>query len=125
MSNLPPGVTGGEYQIAGAQAEVDQVMECEAEDVQITTLSPFGQDRIKKALDLMREDPGKPARDIYSYLLTAQDEVNKVDMEICPFVGNVTVYRHGASQWWRCPLCNHDHQDEYDPQPDEDYGRDR
>jgi hypothetical protein len=116
MSNLPPGVSGNEYQIAGAQQEQDRTMECEAEEVQIVTISGFGQDRIERALELIRESGNKPARDIYSYLLTAMDEVNKVDMEVCPFVGNVTVYRHGSDEWWRCPLCNTDHQDEYIPE---------
>lgn len=118
--NLPSGVSGNEYQIAGAEHEADHVMECEAEQVQIVTISGFGQERLARALDLIREDGSKSARDIYSYLLTAQDEISKVDMDVCPFVGNVTVYRHGAEEWWRCPLCNTDHQDEYDPEDQND-----
>jgi hypothetical protein len=119
-SNLPAGVTGNEYQIAGAQYEADHVMECDAEQVQIVSISGFGQQRIERALELIRENADKPARELHSYLLTAMDEINKVDLEVCPFVGNVTVYRPGAEEWWRCPLCTTDHRDEYIPEDPND-----
>jgi hypothetical protein len=125
LSNLPSGVSGNEYQISGPHSERDTEMECGTEGVTITTISPFGQERLNKVLDLLREDPSKQARDVYSYLLTAQDEVREVEMETCPFNDTVTVYRHGYDQWWTCPLCTTEHQGVAEDERDEDYGSDR
>ena len=51
MSNYPPGVTGNEYEIAGADAEwIDNDFECSNEEFEFVRISPYAL----KVIDVLK-----------------------------------------------------------------------
>lgn len=91
MANYPPGVTGRERTIAGPEWSGDVAVEC------------------GKPCTIAMTPHGFPA-------LLVQD----VDLDECPFEGEVEVERHGGVQTWTCPVCGHEHQDDL-PEGDDDH----
>ena len=55
MSNLPPGVTGNEWQIAGADREFDDYRECDQPGIGVKTITLYGENQIKEAIESVLE----------------------------------------------------------------------
>lgn len=95
MSNLPPGVTGREYAIAGADWSGSATVECGLED-RTLKVCPVGHPEIEL----------------------------HVEVPVCPFEGEVDAETYRGVRTWTCPLCLGEHEDEIDDEPDPDDARD-
>lgn len=90
MSNLPPGVTGNEYQIAGPDFERDESRECPSEGFTIKTTTGYGEKQIDAALDLILDVQkslrGLPVRNLDSktdpYRITMSNFVSAEEVEV-------------------------------------------
>jgi len=141
MSNYPPGVTGNEYQIAGPDAEFDDVRECSSEGFSTLTITGYGEKEIGEAIDLLvafqqefskaprteqfpHPDPpysvvkemDVPKDKITSalyHLRMARGDITFTDIDgECPFSGHVTIQRYQGMESWECPLCRTVHETE-------------
>lgn len=124
MSNLPPGVTGNEWQIAGAECEWDEVVECNQPGISVRTISKYGEslltDAIERLVTAQRSlGDGELGATIAGTNITlatgrirsALSEIELAETETpCPFVGPVTIQRYGGMDQWECPLCRHQHE---------------
>lgn len=110
-SNLPPGVTGNEYEIAGPDFERDEERACMIRDLDVRTISSYGESRIKHAIEQLSGAANVMVA--VGYLRTALLDINHVEMDAeCPFEGVVTVTGYQGVVTWECPLCRFVHEDE-------------
>ena len=118
MSNLPPGVTGNEVEIAGAR-EFDDTRECTAEGVSLMTITPYGKKQIEDAImTLVKWRSGDETAKIAPaefILRNALADIEDVDIEVqCPFMGDVTLQYANGVTTWQCPVCRTEHEEEMD-----------
>lgn len=120
MSNYPPGVTGREWQIAGADREVDERRTCGAENVEVLVPRDEVESYIDLALGvltgrvLVREGADRVDRAIVhlTRAFEAFKGMDKTEVAVCPFDGTVTVQQYGTTLTWVCPLCDTDHEED-------------
>ena len=129
MSNYPPGVTGREWQIAGYDAEEEAYRECgKGGYVHVMTADALREiNRIKVLLAEIAEGkkPASLAETLVSNLeYLVNHYINGVEIDKCPFAGEVVIGWYRKEGDWECPLCGWEHREEL-PEPDEDWGRDR
>lgn len=113
-SNYPPGVTGNEPEIAGYPTSAS-IRECQAEAATLTRYSVLD---VVRSVDL--SDPSR-ARDL---LKAAIDALPTDEDGVCMYEGPVEVEHVGDIDFWECPNCGAEHEDEADG-PDPDEQRDR
>jgi hypothetical protein len=119
-SNLPPGVTGGEYEIAGPDYEAEEFHACCAKtvdwhvltSVQLRSLEALVAGVRSLAFPPPGETPPVPVR-LYG-LAAALEQVEKVSFDECPFAGEVMVFGYRGRRWWRCPACGADYENDDD-----------
>lgn len=127
MSNYPPGVTGREFEIAGYDDEQDVYRDCGAAAT-ILVLTRGGRDALdqinSRLTGISRGDDRIMAADasaiIYSLI---KRQIIHVDVDVCPFEGEVTIGWYGTKGTWQCPLCQKEHI-EYAPEPDDEWFKD-
>ena len=129
MSNYPPGVTGNEPQIRGWDDEIDETVEC-GKGGYVKVFTADADREIKRIKALLAEiaEGAKPAS-LAATLVVNLDYLVKyhiegVEVEDCPFTGDVTVCWSGKRGYWTCPLCGSEHEIEA-YEPDEDWNSDR
>jgi hypothetical protein len=113
MSNLPPGVTGNEYQIAGPDHEWDDYRECGQEGFTVRTISLYGQRVLEEVIAVLSGNGNVMAA--LHHLRTAMTEIKTIDVDTpCPFGGDVTLERYRGIESWECPVCRtlHEREDE-------------
>jgi len=130
-SNYPPGVTGREYAIAGAEAEIDQEVVCKSKDIEIHNLPSYGIDKLMTAratlvkLTTFHFPPDEQAPDTQEERRQIAVEVYRLLEEVgrslsegatvnCPFEGLVTVSWYGGIGTWTCPCCGAEYEIEAD-----------
>ena len=101
--NLPPGVTGSEWQIAGPDFEQDMERVCEA-DVETVPLH-LAQEILDAVVSA--KAGGMPDTDKYAILIR-QSFIGGP----CGWEGEVTVTGYRGVLTWTCPACGTDHEDE-------------
>ena len=84
LSNYPPGVTGNEFEIAGPDAEWDEMQTC-TNTVQATI----------------------PQGGVYSDSSVMED----VERE-CGFEGEVSCWSYQGVMHWECPDCGHEYEED-------------
>lgn len=111
MSNLPPGVTGNEYQIAGPDREWDDYRECSSEGFTVRTIDLYGEGLIQKAIEMLNGTGNITVA--VSYLRTALSDIETVDVDgECPFGSDVTLQTYHGIESWECPICRTMHETE-------------
>lgn len=129
MSNYPPGVTGNEPQIRGWDDEQDESVECGMGGY-VKVFTPDAEREIERIKVLLAEiAEGKKPASLAATLVVNLDYLVKrriegVEIEDCPFAGEVSVCWSDKRGYWTCPLCGWNHEVEA-PEPDEDWYRDR
>ena len=122
MSNYPAGVTGREFAIAGYDSEEDAERECgKYGTVKVFTREAAREVERIKVLLAEIADGRKPAT-LAATLVVSLDyllkyRINTVDIEECPFVGEVAIGWYDGQGDWECPLCGHEHRE---PAPEAD-----
>jgi hypothetical protein len=112
VSNLPPGVTGNEYQIAGPDFERDEERICPSEGFSTLTITGYGKERIESVIALLNE-PEPNILVAVHHLRSALGDIWSVDLDgECPFAGDVTVVGYQGTQTWECPVCREVHAEE-------------
>lgn len=111
-SNLPPGVTGNEYEIAGPDFERDEYRECPMEGTTVRTISGYGMNRLDEAIAMLSAG-GANLVVVLAHLRSARADIDTIDIDgECPFGGDVTVAGYGGVVSWECPACRTIHEDE-------------
>jgi hypothetical protein len=110
MSNYPPGVTGNEYAISGPEFERDEYRECPTSNVTIRTVPKQTEVRIKAAIDQLRNNPRSQSQ-VIMHLQFALSDIEDVEIDECPFAGDVTVQGYDGIMSWECPVCRVDHEE--------------
>jgi hypothetical protein len=129
MSNYPAGVTGREFAIAGYDSEEEAYRECGKYGV-VHVFTDDARREIERIKVLLAEiAEGKKPTSLAATLIVnlnylVKHRVNGVEVEECPFAGDVTISWYGKQGDWTCPLCSYEHHEDA-PEPDEDWGRDR
>jgi hypothetical protein len=131
--NLPPGVTGNEYAIAGPDREWTEEVECENDGATFTVLGKGDDAAIDTIIALadkaggttnpaeiasLLRNAGLLARQVKRGLFVAEDAV-------CPFVGEADLASYQDEAWWDCPICGDQHTKTIDREEDPDDARDR
>lgn len=117
MSNLPPGVTGSEYQIAGGR-EYDLPRTCGAPDAAILLPADDVRWFASMALGILRGDiitrsTQRVAAAAYLERIEAAYAAGeKIEVGNCPFDGEVTVEFFGGICRWTCPMCDKEHEED-------------
>ena len=111
-SNLPPGVTGNEWAIAGPAYERDETRTCGQEEVTLRVLPDLGRTYLAKALEML--DGGEDPKTAAYYLRMARNEVEETTVPECPVVDTeVTVWGgDDGLLHWTCPVCGFEHEEE-------------
>lgn len=129
LSNYPPGVSGNEPHLRGWDDESDESVEC-GKGGYVKVFSADAEREVRRIQALLAEiaDGSKPVS-LAATLVGSLDYMLKyriegVEVEDCPFMGDVTVSWSGKTGYWTCPLCGWEHEVEAD-EPDEDWFRDR
>jgi hypothetical protein len=123
MNNYPPGVTGDEYEIAGA-SETEEYWECESmvtavivnmpmikemsEDIftVFTSLRDHSYTSYQALVDQKVKNIKRTLED-----LTHSNDAIEVD---CGFHGYVLMQSYKNKKWWSCPSCQEEHETEID-----------
>lgn len=104
-SNLPPGVTGNELEIAGPSSEGEVSRSCTQTHVEIEILG----DEAKKILAARKHSTAwgaVTAEDLASMAVTiALDECPFIDMEVDAWV-------YGGVLNWTCPVCGREYEED-------------
>lgn len=130
MSNLPPGCSPNDPHIVGYPERSAKKI-CGAEGVPLNVIDPWITIRARELLEQINFDVAKGrdnsttmtlsnyrARNIYHLLLEASSHTFRVDVD-CPFEGEVdTEYDYNA-EWWTCPICGTEHEDDMENPFDE------
>lgn len=113
MSNYPPGVTGGEPQIAGPLAEYTETHSCGDQTSKriLTVASEAALAHLQGALTEMVSsgiihETSLPA--LANYVSQLEAGLIEVDV-ICPFDGPVDVAYFKGYATWTCPECGTEH----------------
>lgn len=109
--NYPAGVTGREFHIAGYDHEEETYRECGEQGVMICSFTHDAAieiTRITSLLEGIAKGSVSPAAATglaasLSYLSTWR--VERVEIETCPFKGDVTIGWYKGNGTWTCPLC--------------------
>jgi hypothetical protein len=119
MSNYPPGVTGNEYEIAGADEEWVEERACNNEEFDYVMVSPeafkYASQLGSKYWSLTEQDQiakeiGKHLRQLNSlFNVTGGNSV--VQYGKCGFVGDVMLESYRDTIYWTCPICAKDYEE--------------
>lgn len=137
-SNLPPGVTGREYEIAGPDAEFEMDISCDhiykKAVVPMVTLNALHQlttrlfNEVSQLVDNgnINELKHKQIKIIEMFAgdLVGYGETTAVE-EPCGFVGSVDAESFQGKIYYDCPACGTSYEQEVEPYIDEDYQRER
>ena len=123
MSNYPPGVTGNEYEIAGADAEwIDDDFECSNEDFEFVRISPYAFEEIEKLVNNYfkidhLESVKANLRSKLSHISAAIDTGpgTEIVTSSCGYYGPVEKQSYRDNIWWECPRCkkSYEQRDDY------------
>jgi hypothetical protein len=126
-SNLPPGVTGNEYQIAGPDREWDDYRECDSEGFSTQTITDFGTNSLNTAIDHVKvvadslrllgglDEHTRQLTTAVHYIRQALSDVVSADVDgKCPFGSDVSLESYLGVETWECPICRVLHQTEED-----------
>jgi hypothetical protein len=126
MSNYPPGVTGFEYQIAGADEEYLGDFHCEHE-VEKLVIVKHQIDELMKIVNsacnnfdnlLEKREIWKLKHyGVYAVQMKLMEilENVKTTIEPCDFDGEVEFSRYKRDISWNCPVCDKNYDAFYDP----------
>lgn len=125
MTNYPPGVYGGEPQIAGPGREQTEQRSCDHEDIKAVLLSKNARMDLAALVGMLGEadDAGTlgplTIKNALAYARRIQRGALDLDVEgTCPFDGPVNVsstYSHGVlTERWTCPVCGGEHESQLD-----------
>ena len=129
MSNYPPGVTGREFQIAGYDDEEDSYRECMSAGT-ISVFTRDARDEITRIKGLLLRIATGDKPESFAAILAANLEyllahrIGHVDVERCPFAGEVSIGWYSGVGNWECPLCRREHREDA-PEPDDNWNSDR
>ena len=107
MSSYPAGVTGREYAIAGPDFEADEEVTCGAEDVTVTRWTTASRQALKNVGAMV--ESGAATAAVLNALARVLSTLERVDLAVCPFEGEVTIQGYQGEAWWECPLCGTEH----------------
>lgn len=113
LSNYPPGVTGGELQIAGPDVEMEMYRTCGARWVTTVPrrIVDMMLDNVTVHFDQMTlNDFVSEVRDLRRLMDEAEDEW------YCRYEGEVLVTLYRDREWWYCPACGAEHENNYSEQ---------
>lgn len=116
MSNYPPGVTGNEPQIAGLGERVAE-KECLEYLPTVSLLAEDTKTWIKHLAELLERGASDQAIKSAAKYLVRSAEQFKFDypIEECPYRGPVDIQYDRYMEYWECPVCGTDHEDEDEP----------
>lgn len=131
MSNLPPGVTGSEYQIAGPSWEGVLARACDNDDDDLRLLTSealIAVQYLTSAVEtfdrvfMEQPDERQKIADAWQQVFRRMGSLNsllKREAEItvrgaCPFEGAVDGEGSGHTLWWTCPVCGMTHDEAAD-----------
>lgn len=113
MSNYPPGVTGNEYEIAGADSEwCDNDFECNNQEFKYVRITPYALKKIEELvngyyktqhLDSIKENLYKKLSVLHAAIATGPD--TEIITGPCGYVGSVDKQSYREDIWWECPRC--------------------
>jgi hypothetical protein len=119
MSNYPPGVTGNEYEIAGADAEWIEERQCNNDEFDYVMVSPeafkYASELGSRCWNLNDRDEiikeiGKHLRQLNT-LFNLTGGSGEVQHGKCGFVGDVMLESYRDKIYWSCPTCGKDHEE--------------
>lgn len=131
-SNYPPGVTGNEYEIAGADYEVEDTFVCNnvvtyvKVDSKIANHISYIRERMRGKIDTMNIND---KLEMYKWLDILQMDINNASKpfdEVCGYDGEIIKEAYKGMLYWECPNCRKTYEEEiYEDIDPEDYYRDK
>lgn len=98
--NFPPGVSGNEIEIAGADWEGEIERSCDQTDVEIAVLGPESRDL------LAANRTGITTTMLVDFVKS----MVTVTVPECPFIdGEVYAWSYNGVLTWTCPVCGHEY----------------
>ena len=111
MSNLPPGVTGNELEIAGPDWEGEIHRSCDNTDASVITVHPDLVSRIETYKTAQRDDIRQRAEVSIMNIIRWYSPINYEEIGDCPWEGDVSAWAYGGVLHWTCPICRYDHEE--------------
>jgi hypothetical protein len=125
MSNYPPGVTGNEPQIRGLGERTTHKVCVNSDGFTATLMTTDLKDSIVRLAELLKHDVTiaslKSAANSVVFFASVYEP--QMDIDDCPFEGEVDTQIDQWIEFWDCPVCGKEHQEDLE-MPEPDYEKD-
>lgn len=113
MSNYPPGVSGNEFEISGADNEWEEEFQCDNDDFEYVMISPYAWKYLSETGKLIHTIKGQEEINTNWYhrfsminaMINYADMTTEIQHGKCGFVGDVLKQSYRGEIWWDCPQC--------------------